>query len=46
LDNAGDLWSARRVDDLRWIDRAWKIAGRSIYADHTVMKTNNLGVFF
>jgi biphenyl 2,3-dioxygenase beta subunit len=46
LDNAGDLWSARRVDAVRRVDGAWKIAGRAIYVDHTVMKTNNLGVFF
>ena len=46
LDNAGDYWSARRVDDLRRIDRSWKIAGRSIFIDHTVLNTNNLGFFF
>jgi len=46
LDNAGDVWSARRVDELRRVDDGWKIAGRSIYLDHTVFNTNNLGVFF
>jgi 3-phenylpropionate/cinnamic acid dioxygenase small subunit len=46
LDNAGDVWSARRVDELRRVEGGWKIAGRSIYLDHTVFNTNNLGVFF
>jgi 3-phenylpropionate/cinnamic acid dioxygenase small subunit len=46
LDNAGDYWSARRVDDLRRVDHSWKIAGRSVFVDHTVLNTNNLGVFF
>jgi 3-phenylpropionate/cinnamic acid dioxygenase small subunit len=46
LDNRGDYWSARRVDELRCVDQSWKIAGRSIFIDHTVLSTNNLGVFF
>ncbi len=46
LDNPGDLWSARRVDDLRRLDDSWKIAARSVFLDHTVLNANNLGVFF
>lgn len=40
-----DLWIGRREDTLRKVDGAWKIAGRKIFLDQTVLKSKNLSSF-
>jgi 3-phenylpropionate/cinnamic acid dioxygenase small subunit len=40
-----DLWIGEREDRLRRVDGQWKIAGRKIFLDQTVLKSKNLSSF-
>ena len=42
LDDDEDWWVGRRVDRLRKVGDAWKIARREIYLDQTVMTSKNV----
>ena len=46
LDTDEDWWVGRRVDRLRKVEGAWKIARRAVYLDQTVLKSKNLSIFF
>lgn len=46
LDTDVDVFSARRVDTLRRVESAWKLARREVYLDSAVLMAKNLGVFF
>ena len=40
-----DLWIGEREDRLRRVEGAWRIAGRRIFLDQTVLKSKNLSSF-
>lgn len=40
-----DLWVGEREDRLRKMDGTWRIAGRKIFLDQTVLKSKNLSSF-
>ncbi len=40
-----DLWIGEREDRLRKIDGHWRIAGRKIFLDQTVLRSKNLSSF-
>jgi 3-phenylpropionate/cinnamic acid dioxygenase small subunit len=40
-----DLWIGEREDQLRRVDGTWRIAGRKIFLDQTVLKSKNLSNF-
>jgi 3-phenylpropionate/cinnamic acid dioxygenase small subunit len=40
-----DLWVGEREDRLRRVDGTWRIAGRKIFLDQTVLKSKNLSSF-
>ena len=46
LNSEEDTWMGQREDRLRKVDGAWKLAGRKIYLDQTVLLSRNLTSFF
>jgi 3-phenylpropionate/cinnamic acid dioxygenase small subunit len=41
-----DFYVGAREDRLRWVDGAWKIAGRRMVLDQNVLTAKNLSIFF
>jgi 3-phenylpropionate/cinnamic acid dioxygenase small subunit len=46
LETKEDLFVGRREDLLRKENDSWKIAGRKIFLDQTVLFADNLSIFF
>jgi len=46
LENTEDQWFGRRLDTIRKSNGQWKLARRTVLLDHTLLKSQNISIFF